>query len=248
MARKTADQTNQPELQSARATNEAVRADDAQVNQAATPSQGTGGPVQVGDNGVDESSDASQGGKTEPTTAPAGEVKKTAAQKREEADSAKRDEIADEADSLLERAAELNVSVVTGDQIRSMPLAQARAAMITFKRDIRVAEEKANRLPCLCGCGGIPISKNAKYLPGHDAIHHAAQKRAKGELKGEAERVERKVVNVEKALSNVESLSQEQYERLVEALSALESKVRTAPTEVDEEESEQDQTEQQPTA
>lgn len=34
------------------------------------------------------------------------------------------------------------------------------------------------RPPCLCGCGGTPASKGAKFLPGHDARYHAAQKAA----------------------------------------------------------------------
>lgn len=32
------------------------------------------------------------------------------------------------------------------------------------------------RAACLCGCGGIPKGKKARYLPGHDARHHAALK------------------------------------------------------------------------
>lgn len=33
------------------------------------------------------------------------------------------------------------------------------------------AEEKAEepRLPCLCGCGGIPTRKRSRFMPGHDA-------------------------------------------------------------------------------
>ena len=32
----------------------------------------------------------------------------------------------------------------------------------------------ATRPACLCGCGGFPKGKNARYVPGHDARHHAA--------------------------------------------------------------------------
>lgn len=34
------------------------------------------------------------------------------------------------------------------------------------------------RAPCLCGCGGTPSGKKARFLPGHDARYHAALKRA----------------------------------------------------------------------
>jgi len=37
----------------------------------------------------------------------------------------------------------------------------------------------AGRPPCLCGCGGYPKGKKARYLPGHDAKHHSAQKKAR---------------------------------------------------------------------
>lgn len=32
---------------------------------------------------------------------------------------------------------------------------------------------RPNRAPCDCGCGGTPSGKKARYLPGHDARHHA---------------------------------------------------------------------------
>jgi hypothetical protein len=43
------------------------------------------------------------------------------------------------------------------------------------------AEEAQDRPPCLCGCGGFPKGKNARYVPGHDARHHAAIKREAAE-------------------------------------------------------------------
>ena len=39
-------------------------------------------------------------------------------------------------------------------------------------------EEKPERAACLCGCGGLPAKPTYRYLPGHDAKHHAALKRA----------------------------------------------------------------------
>jgi hypothetical protein len=43
------------------------------------------------------------------------------------------------------------------------------------------------RPACLCGCDGFPKGKKARYLPGHDAKHHAAQKKARtrSALKGD---------------------------------------------------------------
>lgn len=38
--------------------------------------------------------------------------------------------------------------------------------------------ETATRAACVCGCGGFPAGKKARFLPGHDARYHAAQKRA----------------------------------------------------------------------
>lgn len=37
----------------------------------------------------------------------------------------------------------------------------------------------AKRPACLCGCGGFPKSPKSVHLPGHDAKHHSAQKKAK---------------------------------------------------------------------
>lgn len=34
------------------------------------------------------------------------------------------------------------------------------------------------RPACLCGCGGTPKGKKSRFIPGHDARWHAAQKRA----------------------------------------------------------------------
>lgn len=34
------------------------------------------------------------------------------------------------------------------------------------------------RPSCQCGCGGFPKSAKGRYLPGHDARHASARKRA----------------------------------------------------------------------
>lgn len=44
------------------------------------------------------------------------------------------------------------------------------------------------RQPCACGCGGFPKSAKAKYLPGHDAKHHAAMKKAAKEAEEAAKK------------------------------------------------------------
>lgn len=43
------------------------------------------------------------------------------------------------------------------------------------------AELAQERPPCLCGCGGYPKGAKARFIPGHDARYHAAQKRAAAE-------------------------------------------------------------------
>jgi hypothetical protein len=37
------------------------------------------------------------------------------------------------------------------------------------------------RVACLCGCGAFPSKPRSRYLPGHDAKHHAALERAAAE-------------------------------------------------------------------
>ena len=32
---------------------------------------------------------------------------------------------------------------------------------------------ETTRPPCVCGCGGTPKGKKARFLPGHDARYHA---------------------------------------------------------------------------
>lgn len=41
------------------------------------------------------------------------------------------------------------------------------------------------RPECLCGCGGTPKGKNARYLPGHDARHLSVMKKAAAEAASE---------------------------------------------------------------
>jgi hypothetical protein len=45
-------------------------------------------------------------------------------------------------------------------------------------------ETAPERPACLCGCGGFPKGKNARFIPGHDARFHAAEKRAAAEAAG----------------------------------------------------------------
>ena len=42
-------------------------------------------------------------------------------------------------------------------------------------------ETEPTRPPCLCGCGGTPKGKKARFLPGHDARYHSDQKKAAAE-------------------------------------------------------------------
>ncbi len=45
----------------------------------------------------------------------------------------------------------------------------------------KIAEAKAERPPCVCGCGGFPSKRRSRFLPGHDAKYHAGLKRAERE-------------------------------------------------------------------
>jgi hypothetical protein len=60
---------------------------------------------------------------------------------------------------------------------------------MTTKRGIRVTVEDdpqgEERPPCLCGCGGTPKGKKSRFIPGHDARYHAAQKKAAAEASPE---------------------------------------------------------------
>ena len=42
----------------------------------------------------------------------------------------------------------------------------------------KAAAEATNRPPCLCGCLDFPKGANSRFIPGHDARYHAAQKAA----------------------------------------------------------------------
>jgi hypothetical protein len=37
------------------------------------------------------------------------------------------------------------------------------------------------RPACLCGCGGTPKGKKSRFVPGHDARYHSAEKKAAAE-------------------------------------------------------------------
>ena len=47
----------------------------------------------------------------------------------------------------------------------------------------RAEKAVTDRGPCVCGCGGFPKGKNARFLPGHDARWHSAQKRGGSEVR-----------------------------------------------------------------
>ncbi len=49
------------------------------------------------------------------------------------------------------------------------------------KRATTTSEPAGDREPCLCGCGGFPKGAKARFIPGHDARFHAAQKAAAAE-------------------------------------------------------------------
>jgi hypothetical protein len=37
------------------------------------------------------------------------------------------------------------------------------------------------REPCVCGCGDKPKGRKSRFIPGHDARYHSAQKKAAAE-------------------------------------------------------------------
>jgi hypothetical protein len=41
-----------------------------------------------------------------------------------------------------------------------------------------LVEATAGRAGCLCGCGGFPKGKRSRYVPGHDARHASALRKA----------------------------------------------------------------------
>jgi hypothetical protein len=49
------------------------------------------------------------------------------------------------------------------------------------------AEEPNQRAACQCGCGGFPSKPRSRFLPGHDARHYAALKRAARDEAGRAD-------------------------------------------------------------
>lgn len=51
------------------------------------------------------------------------------------------------------------------------------AENIAAVKEQEAGEGGTERPPCLCGCGEFPKSKTAKFMPGHDARYHAAEKR-----------------------------------------------------------------------
>lgn len=57
--------------------------------------------------------------------------------------------------------------------------------MMTTKRKAPVTPEtrvsEPRREPCVCGCGGFPRGAKSRFIPGHDARYHSAQKKAAAE-------------------------------------------------------------------
>ncbi len=45
-----------------------------------------------------------------------------------------------------------------------------------LERDLELAPGTIGRPPCLCGCGGTPKGPKSRFIPGHDARFHAAEK------------------------------------------------------------------------
>jgi hypothetical protein len=43
---------------------------------------------------------------------------------------------------------------------------------------VPVTEPIEQREACLCGCGGFPKGPKSRFIPGHDARYHSAQKKA----------------------------------------------------------------------
>lgn len=52
-------------------------------------------------------------------------------------------------------------------------------ALVNVHEQVRTeVAGRAERPPCLCGCGGYPKGAKARFIPGHDAKYHSAQKKA----------------------------------------------------------------------
>lgn len=61
-------------------------------------------------------------------------------------------------------------------------MARRKVAVVEVLPDAAVVSEAmltegTERPPCLCGCGGFPRGPKSRFIPGHDAKYHAAQKR-----------------------------------------------------------------------
>ena len=52
---------------------------------------------------------------------------------------------------------------------------EALAAVKQVEANLNGSQAISNK--CLCGCGGTPKSAKARFVPGHDARYHAAEKR-----------------------------------------------------------------------
>jgi hypothetical protein len=68
---------------------------------------------------------------------------------------------------------------LTGNDVQ--PVKQRRkGAGVTTAGDAQPVEvaDKPQREPCLCGCGGFPKGAKSRFIPGHDARYHSAQKKS----------------------------------------------------------------------
>jgi hypothetical protein len=68
--------------------------------------------------------------------------------------------------------------VLTPAEMEQEAPEMARAKTTPVPVEPKVESAQAERPPCLCGCGGYPKGKNARFIPGHDARYHAALKKA----------------------------------------------------------------------
>lgn len=55
----------------------------------------------------------------------------------------------------------------------------------------KTTDQPDPRAACQCGCGGFPSKPKSRYLPGHDAKHASALKRAEAEKAAAAPKAKR---------------------------------------------------------
>jgi colicin import membrane protein len=116
--------------------------------------------------------------------------------KRAEKEAAK----AAKADEKAKRAEERAAHVAEREAARAAKVAEREAAKAAKAAEkAKAAEEKAaaraaakaereapRTTPCECGCGGIPAGRKSRFIPGHDAKLHSAQRKAAAEQEAAA--------------------------------------------------------------